>query len=866
MKKKVLSLLLSAALCMGTVSSTAFAEENLLAEDEIAVLDDMAENAADPIAAAENDQEQIVDMETAVQESETEVFVPELEAETDISLPESEAGAEISAPEAETGAEISAQDSEAGTELYAEPDGLEIVLEGEVTSEETRTLASAAQEGTCGLNGADVKWKLEDGVMTISGNGAMNDYITLADWFTGEILESNVQPWKTFDSQIKEVVIEEGVTVIGYSAFAGCKNLKKVTIADSVKTIRHNAFANCTALSEIDMGSGVEIMETSVFYGCAAESLTLPASLTSVDAYSLSGLWSAKNIYVEEGNTAYQSVDGVLFTNDRKTLVYYPMDRAGEYTIPVGTEKIQDSAFSQAAITGISIPDTVTEIGDMAFWQCENLTSLVFPPNIKKISRWICYEDMALTSVTIPEGVTEIADGAFDRCRSLTNVTLPSTVTTVASDAFPSTANVESENPIIHKLENGTFASGVAVNVQAAECYTQAFEVLNLVNKERAAAGLEPLTMDVSLLDTAMQRAFETILYWSHTRPSGTDCFTANSLMFGENIAMGQSTAKAVMTSWMNSSGHKANILSSQFTSIGIGCAKINNTYYWVQCFGCEVSGEAAAASYTNRDNNRTVIVKMDEEYYSGRLSVAKTALTVGQTQEAKVDWNGENLVNSGAVIESSDPSVCTVADGIITAVAPGTATIRMYFKGYEAAASEVKITVTKGTQVKVTLNANGGKISQKTATVIYKDTYGKLASPTRKGYVFSGWYTKKTGGKKVKATTVVSGKTKHTLYAHWKKVKTGKAVIKNAVNQSGKKLKVTWKKVSGADGYQVWYATNSKFTKGKKTAVVTGRSAVFDNLKKKTYYVKVRAYKLDSAGKKVYGKFSSVKKVKVTK
>ena len=90
--------------------------------------------------------------------------------------------------------------------------------------------------------------------------------------------------------------------------------------------------------------------------------------------------------------------------------------------------------------------------------------------------------------------------------------------------------------------------------------YAKAFQVLDLVNKERAKQGLSPLTMDSSLLDTAMQRGFENVLYWSHTRPSGQDCFSANSLMMGENIAMGPDAAGQVMNLWMNSEGHRNNI------------------------------------------------------------------------------------------------------------------------------------------------------------------------------------------------------------------------------------------------------------------------------------------------------------------
>ena len=116
-------------------------------------------------------------------------------------------------------------------------------------------------------------------------------------------------------------------------------------------------------------------------------------------------------------------------------------------------------------------------------------------------------------------------------------------------------------------------------------------EVVSLVNAERAKEGLSALQMDSSLNSAAQVRAKEIVTNFSHTRPNGSSCFTALSEAgikyngSGENIAYGQKTPAEVVNAWMNSAGHRANIMSSKFTKIGVGCYNSNGTYYWSQFF-----------------------------------------------------------------------------------------------------------------------------------------------------------------------------------------------------------------------------------------------------------------------------------------
>ena len=118
-----------------------------------------------------------------------------------------------------------------------------------------------------------------------------------------------------------------------------------------------------------------------------------------------------------------------------------------------------------------------------------------------------------------------------------------------------------------------------------------AAQVVSLVNAERAKQGLSALTVSTKVQQAAQTRAGELKTSFSHTRPSGASCFTAlteagvSYTRAGENIAYGQSSPAAVVQAWMNSSGHRANILSSSFTTIGVGCTVVNGTVYWAQLF-----------------------------------------------------------------------------------------------------------------------------------------------------------------------------------------------------------------------------------------------------------------------------------------
>lgn len=246
---------------------------------------------------------------------------------------------------------------------------------------------------------------------------------------------------------------------------------------------------------------------------------------------------------------------------------------------------------------------------------------------------------------------------------------------------------------------------------------------------------------------------------------------------------------------------------------------------------------------------------------------------TAAEPQIKKVQASGKLLVNLST--DTSGADIYYTTDG---SEPSSSATRSYYYTGdyFEVdhndtvKAIAVKDTMwdSKVTSAKLTksthtvkFNTKGGnKISSR--KVLYGNKVKKPANPKRSNYSFAGWYT--SSGEKWDFSSKVTKDM--TLTAKWKKVTTGKASIKKVTNVSGKKMKVTLKKVSGAKGYEFRYATNSKMKSAKR---VTGKSTsrTIGSLKKgKTYYVQARAYKTDSKGKKIYGSWSVKKSVKIKK
>ena len=215
----------------------------------------------------------------------------------------------------------------------------------------------------------------------------------------------------------------------------------------------------------------------------------------------------------------------------------------------------------------------------------------------------------------------------------------------------------------------------VTMDVAGKSHEAQARDVLALVNEQRVQAGVEPLIMAAELETIAKQRAAELAVFYSHMRPDGTACFTAADGMkymsIGENIAMGQPDAANVVDSWMNSEGHRKNILSTEFTHIGIGCFEYSGIKHWVQFFMGGVSDVEEADPEGADSIDCTVSATANLDTIGGTLAFAEAEVTANPGTEINLDlvvsMDGKTMpVSGGSLVISSDSKAVTVEDQTI--------------------------------------------------------------------------------------------------------------------------------------------------------------------------------------------------------
>lgn len=274
-------------------------------------------------------------------------------------------------------------------------------------------LWGSAAGGNCGTG---VTWSLDEasGLLKISGNGAMNDYII------GET------PWAPMAEQITAVEITDGVTAVGNWAFSELVNLSSVSIAQSVTEIGDSAFYGCTGLTFVSLPAGMEILNEGLFYGCTSlREVQIPAGVHTIENVAFSGCESLKSVWIP---------DNVTVLGD---YAFSGCAALEQVTLPESLGMISEGAFdSCAALREIRIPATATAIGDYAFFGCKSLETVILGENVTSIG-WSAFDAcVSLKEITIPAKVETLGWGAFQGCTGLTEIKLPACVGEIGYRAF----------------------------------------------------------------------------------------------------------------------------------------------------------------------------------------------------------------------------------------------------------------------------------------------------------------------------------------------------------------------------------------------------------------------------------------------
>ncbi|MDO4168094.1 MAG: leucine-rich repeat domain-containing protein, partial [Eubacteriales bacterium] len=392
----------------------------------------------------------------------------------------------------------------------------EMIQQASPASNENGT-ENTADEETEG----SITYTLENGVLTIRGTGAITD----------GAFQNN--------TDITEVIIEDGVTEISSNAFRGCTNLVKIMVPDSIISIDNYAFEGCKALTGVVLPKNLENLGVLAFGGCTAlTEIQIPASLTTVD--------SSKSYSSEVGAFKGSGLQKATIEDGMQTIpsyLFFGSEKLTTVTIPDSVTVIDNYAFDRCtALTGVVLPKNLEKFGILAFGECTALTEIQIPASLTTVDSSKSYSSEAgafkgsglqkatiedgmqtipsylffgsekLTTVTIPDSVTVIGNYVFNGCIGLRNLQIPSSVTTVEKDTFTNCDNltIYCDNPseiLIYAIENN-------ISVQIANMFTDDDSyVLNrdgtniYANMDSMSVnGTVPITVQYSIKDAWIQK------------------------------------------------------------------------------------------------------------------------------------------------------------------------------------------------------------------------------------------------------------------------------------------------------------------------------------------------------------------------
>ena len=697
-------------------------------------------------------------------------------------------------------------------------------------------------------------------------------------------------------ANLKKVTFERGTTKIASNLLCGCTGIEKIDIPDTVKVIQVCAFKECKNLSTVNIPDSVIEIEGWAFESCSVlTKIDIPNQTLSIAGAAFRNCTSLTDIHLPSmlkaiSSSTFEGCKKLTTINFPSTLTmignsaFSGCESLPEAILPSGVEKIESNAFKNCkAMKKAVVPDTVSSIGSSAFYGCEALADITLGSKLKKIESQTFYGCTVLPSIVLPYNVTTIGDSAFVNCTKLTQITVPRNTTSIASNAFSYLKKMTMYGP--SDCYAKTYASGKGIKYVTQDIHATSVS-LDITEKTaeryddfQLTATIAPLNFTDAVVWTSSNEEVATVSDTGYVEICGVG--TAVITVTAGNVKAACKITVPQLIDWIEFDEDEIELKAGQTYQLKpyISPSDATNKKLKYTSSDTKVAEVSASGLVTAKSEGeakiRAAATDGSDEYAVCYVTVTGKAKVTGITLDrtsAEVK-RGEKLTlnvtvspsyasNKKVVWKSANTKIATVdANGSVTAKAPGRTKITV--TSAENSSYQASCTVT--VPYKITYKLNKGKNNASNPSTYY----GKkvtLKNPSRKGYAFAGWYTDAKFKKKITSISN-SAKSDYILYAKWTKVKVAKASLTSAKNSKSKQILLKYKKVSGAKGYEISYSTNKKFKKVVTKKNTAKTSYTISKLKKgKIYYVRIRAYRMDSTGKKVYGKYSSMKKVKVSK
>ena len=710
-------------------------------------------------------------------------------------------------------------------------------------------------------------------------------------------------------TSIKNVIIPDGVENIGKGAFRHCTSLESVSIPNSVVSLGNSdekwvgiggfggggpilgVFGDCTNLTSVTLPSNLTTITVGLFSYCSElKEITIPDKVTSIDNWAFS-CCSLESITLP--NSVKSIGDNAFWCSSLKSL-----------TVPDSVKSIGDYAFCISGIESLVISDSVENISSYTLDGAYNLRDLTIGGGIKKISYDDVSECTSLEKLTLREGIESIDTCAFTKQPNLKYVVIPKSVKTIGERAFGFEVyylDSQKENYSYRYIDG--FKLGVYAGT-AGEEYAKTFNIPYEILPEHTHSYTSKVTKPATCTEDGVKtktcancndKITETIPATGH-KSSGwivdkaasigvkgskhKECTVCKKVLETADIpALPMINIQSANVSVSTNSYVFDNTAKKPSVTVKIGGKALKNgSDYTVSNLNNTKVGTATVRITGKGDYTGTItrnftinpakqqIQKLETRYKGFYIDWAQKGSATGYDVEYSVNANMNGAASRHLTANKPDTLTVSGLAGDKTYYVRVRSYTNRNGKVYYGAWSDVKSIktanndITKASVSGISTKAFTGKAITQNVTVKVGNTVLKNGTD----YTVSYSNNKKVG----KATVKITGKGKYGgVITKTFKINPAKQKIQKLTAKS-KAFFIDWAQKGSATGYEIQYATNSKFTSAKKVTITnnkTDKTTVSKLSGKKKYYVRVRSY-TTVKGTKYYGAWSASKSVTTKK